>query len=72
MYVATGGPNVKWRAPISNGGAGHHCPPPLATALDFNRAKLAIATSLEALKATEKHAKFQLKNSSFQLVAKSF
>jgi len=27
MYVATGEPNVKWGAPISNGGAGHHCPP---------------------------------------------
>jgi len=24
MYAATGGPNVKWGAPISNGGAGHH------------------------------------------------
>jgi len=60
-----GGTDFKWgrRAPLA---------PQLATALDFNRAKLAIATSLEALKATEKHAKFQLKNSSFQLVAKSF
>jgi len=27
IYVATGGPNVKWGAPISNGGAGHHWPP---------------------------------------------
>jgi len=32
MYAATGGPNVKWGAPISNGGAGHHWPP-LATTL---------------------------------------
>jgi len=24
MYAATGGPNEKWGAPISNGGAGHH------------------------------------------------
>jgi len=24
MYAATGGPNVKWGAPISNGGAGDH------------------------------------------------
>ena len=32
MYVATRGANVKWGTPISNGGAGHHCPP-LATAL---------------------------------------
>jgi len=24
LYVATGKPNVKWGAPISNGGAGHH------------------------------------------------
>ena len=27
MYAATGGPNVKWGATISNGGSGHHCPP---------------------------------------------
>jgi len=27
MYVATKGLNVKWGAPISNTGAGHHCPP---------------------------------------------
>jgi len=27
MYAATEGPNVKWGAPISNRGAGHHCPP---------------------------------------------
>jgi len=27
MYAATGGPNVKWGEPISNGGAGHHWPP---------------------------------------------
>jgi len=27
MYAATGGPNVKWGAPISYGGAGHHWPP---------------------------------------------
>jgi len=27
MYVATGGPSLKWGAPISNGGDGHHCPP---------------------------------------------
>ena len=27
MYAATGWPNVKWREPISNGGAGHHWPP---------------------------------------------
>ena len=26
MYAETGGPNVKWGAPISNGGARHHCP----------------------------------------------
>jgi len=32
MYVATGGPNVKWGAPISNGGPGTTVPP-LATAL---------------------------------------
>jgi len=32
MYAATGEPNVKWGAPMSNGGTGHHCPP-LATAL---------------------------------------
>jgi len=24
IYAATSGPNVKWEAPISNGGAGHH------------------------------------------------
>jgi len=24
IYAATGGPNVKWGAPISNGRAGHH------------------------------------------------
>jgi len=33
MYAATVGPNVKWGVPISNGGAGHHWPPPLATTL---------------------------------------
>ena len=27
MYGATRGPNVKWGAQISNGGAGHHWPP---------------------------------------------
>jgi len=27
MYAATGGPNVKWGAPTSNAGAGHHWPP---------------------------------------------
>jgi len=27
MYAATRGPNVKWGAQISNGGAGHHWPP---------------------------------------------
>ena len=27
MYAATGGPNVKWGEPISNGVVGHHCPP---------------------------------------------
>jgi len=27
MYAATGRPNVKWGAPISNGGAGHHLSP---------------------------------------------
>ena len=27
MYVATKGPNVKWGAPISNGGAGATDPP---------------------------------------------
>ena len=27
IHVATGGPNVKWGAPISNGVAGHHWPP---------------------------------------------
>ena len=32
MYVATGGPNVKWGAPISNGGGGT-TGPPLSTAL---------------------------------------
>ena len=32
MYAATGGPNVKWGAPISNGGAGQHWSP-LATDL---------------------------------------
>jgi len=26
MYAATGGPNVKWGAPISYGGAGNHWP----------------------------------------------
>ena len=26
MYAATGEPNVKWGAPMSNGGTGHHCP----------------------------------------------
>ena len=31
MYAATGGPNMKWGAPISNGGTGRHCPPPLTT-----------------------------------------
>ena len=33
MYAATGGPNVKWGAPILKRVGGHHCPPPLATAL---------------------------------------
>jgi len=27
IYAATGEPNVKWGAPILNGGAGHHWPP---------------------------------------------
>jgi len=27
MYAATGGPNVKWGAPISNGEAGHDWAP---------------------------------------------
>jgi len=27
MYVATGGLNLKWGAPIANGRAGHHWPP---------------------------------------------
>jgi len=27
MYAATGGPNVKWGAPISNGGPGTTAPP---------------------------------------------
>jgi len=27
MYAATGGPNVKWGAPISNGGPGTTGPP---------------------------------------------
>jgi len=27
MYAATSGPNVKWGAPISNGGDGNHWPP---------------------------------------------
>ena len=35
MHAATGEPNVKWGAPISNGGDGHHCPP-LATALSLD------------------------------------
>jgi len=39
MYVATGGPNVKWGVPISNGGGWHHGPPPLATALNVSLLK---------------------------------
>jgi len=38
MYAASGEPNVKWWAPISNWGAGHHCPPAgdgPAVGLDF-------------------------------------
>jgi len=40
MYAATGRLNVKWGAPISNGGAGHHLSPPLPPALvagDLNK-----------------------------------
>jgi len=33
MCAATGGPNMTWRAQVSNGGGGNHCPP-LATALN--------------------------------------
>jgi len=49
MYAATEGPNVKWGAPISNGGAGHHWPPRWRRPCSYDRQLAKLIEKLNVL-----------------------